>query len=249
MNKKVLLPDVTLIAVTSVNIDQTQVALSISSENIEFSSIKLLSPTSPNHKISNIEYVTIPKIDYLGYSRFMIKDLYKYFTTKFCLIIQADGFVVDPNFWKNEFLNYDYIGAPWPDKVIVSPENYSLSLNENRVGNGGFSLRSNKLVKATSEIDFEKLTFPVQAEDMLICHYLYKEMIKRGINFAPPTIAASFSMEDPGNLYGQNIDSVFGFHGEHFRSKVIKKILPGLNPKLQNIAKKETKLKRWWSKS
>ena len=66
---------------------------------------------------------------------------------------------------------------------------------------------------------------------------------------APPTIAASFSMEDPGNLYGQNIDSVFGFHGEHFRSKVIKKILPGLNPKLQNIAKKETKLKRWWSKS
>ena len=110
-------------------------------------------------------------------------------------------------------------------------------------------MRSNKLVKATSEIDFEKLTFPVQAEDMLICHYLYKEMIKRGINFAPPTIAASFSMEDPGNLYGQNIDSVFGFHGEHFRSKVIKKILPGLNPKLQNIAKKETKLKKWWSKS
>ena len=138
MNKKVLLPDITLIAVTSVNIDQTQVALSISSENIEFSSIKLLSPTSPNHKISNIEYVTIPKIDFLGYSRFMIKDLYKYFTTKFCLIIQADGFVVDPNFWKNEFLNYDYIGAPWPDKVIVSPENYSLSLNENRVGMEAF---------------------------------------------------------------------------------------------------------------
>ena len=35
MNKKVALPDITLIAVTSVNIDQTQVALSISSENIE----------------------------------------------------------------------------------------------------------------------------------------------------------------------------------------------------------------------
>ena len=33
------------------------------------------------------------------------------------------------------------------------------------------------------EIDFDKLTFPVQAEDMLICHYLYKEMIKKGINF------------------------------------------------------------------
>ena len=98
MNKKISLPDVTLLSITSVNIDQTQLALAISSENIEFSSIKLLSPTPSNYKISNIEYVPIPKIDYLGYSRFMIKDLYKYFTTKFCLIIQADGFVINPDF-------------------------------------------------------------------------------------------------------------------------------------------------------
>ena len=195
MNKKVVLPDITLIAVTSVNIDQTLVALSISSENIEFSSIKLLSPTPPNHKISNIEYVTIPKIDYLGYSRFMIKDLYKYFTTKFCLIIQADGFVIDPNFWKNEFLNYDYIGAPW-------------WYEENNVGNAGFSLISKKMLDFIQKDDVIDL-YP--SDDDAICRINRKYLEENGIKFAPEELAADFSFE-ANEIRGEEWDGQFGFH-------------------------------------
>lgn len=224
MSKKISLPDVTLLSITSVNIDQTQSALKISSQDIEFAKVKLLSSSLPSSKHPDIEYMQIPKIDYLGYSRIIIKDLYKFFETKFCLIVQADGFVVNSDFWNNDFLNYDYIGAPWPEKVQVNPGNLSLTLNENKVGNGGFSIRSNKLAKVTSKIDFENLTFPNKSEDIVICHYLYKDMIKQGIKFAPPELAAQFSMENPNNLYGQNIDKVFGFHGNDLRAKVLKKI-------------------------
>ena len=54
-------------------------------------------------------------------------------------------------------------------------------------------------------------------------------MIKQGIKFAPLELAAQFSIESFKNLYGQNIDKVFGFHGNHLRAKVIKKIHSKLN--------------------
>ena len=224
MNKKISLPDVTLLSITSVKIEQTQLALMVSSKDIEFAKVKLLCSSLPSSKLPYIEYIEIPKINYMDYSRIMIKDLYKFFETKFCLIVQADGFVVNSDFWNNDFLNYDYIGAPWPEKVQVNPGKWFLSFNQNKVGNGGFSIRSNKLAKVTSKIDFNNLTFPVKFEDVIICHYLYKDMIKQGIKFAPLELAAQFSIESPKNLYGQNIDKVFGFHGNHLRAKVIKKI-------------------------
>ena len=96
----------------------------------------------------------------------------------------------------------DYVGAPWSDTIKVNPE-LVLNMKENVVGNGGFSLRSNKLAKTTSTIDFNSLKFPVKSEDIVICHYLYKEMVKKGIKFAPPETAAQFSIENVNNLYGQ----------------------------------------------
>ena len=63
----------------------------------------------------------------------------------------------------------------------------------------------------------------MKAEDVVICHYLYQEMINKGIKFAPPELAAQFSMENIENLYGQNVNSVFGFHGKHMRTYFIKK--------------------------
>ena len=52
MKKKLNLSDVTLLAATSVEIDQTQLAMKISSQNIKFGAIKLLSPFAPKKKIS-----------------------------------------------------------------------------------------------------------------------------------------------------------------------------------------------------
>jgi hypothetical protein len=224
MSTKLHLPDVTLVAVASLNIDQTNAALLHCAQHIEFGAVKMLCSTLPETIDGRIKYLTIPCIDYLGYQRFMIESLNTYVQTSYCLVIQADGFVLDSNRWDNRFLKYDYVGAPWPEVVtITGGGNRSLRLNKNSVGNGGFSLRSKRLLQATSRLRFDRLNFPLKAEDVLICHYLYDDMRAVGIEFAPPKIASLFSIEANCALYGQSFDSVFGFHGKHWLRKALRR--------------------------
>ena len=152
MKKKIKLSNVTLVAVTSIKEDLVQDALKISSHEIEFSSIKFLTSKKPKIKFSEIEYIDVPEMNLNEYCNFLVKDLYKYFETSHCLLIQEDSFVVNPNQWKQEYLNYDYIGAPWT-KIIQPIKNKNIEL-KNRVGNGGFSLRSKNLLSACKDLDF-----------------------------------------------------------------------------------------------
>ncbi len=233
MKNKLYLPNVTLFAATSVEVEQANFNLKISSDYIEFAEIKLLSSSLPTRKHEKIKYVSIPSMEIFDYNRLIIEDLYKYFNTSHCLILQSDSFVVDANLWKKEFLNFDYIGAPWPKKIKIN-SNLILDMEKNQVGNGGFSLRSHKLAKITSKINYKEIKFPIKSEDIIICHYLYKKMLDNGINFAPPELAAKFSMENVNCLYDQNENSVFGFHGKHLREYFYdawtKKTLSKINP-------------------
>jgi|TARA_Y100000310_G_scaffold278131_1_gene296395 hypothetical protein len=223
VKKKLKLPDVTLLAVTSTEMDEAQLSMRISLHNIEFAKSKLLCSSPPKQKYADIEYVPIQPLKSVDdYNELIFQNLYKYFETSRCLIVQADSFVVNASLWKEEFLKYDYIGGPWPNKIEIKPD-LILNLEKNPVGNGGFSLRSRKLVETTAKINFKSLNFPMKAEDVVICHYLYQKMIDSGIRFAPPKLAAQFSMENIENLYGQNINSVFGFHGKHMRNYFLKK--------------------------
>ena len=74
-------------------------------------------------------------------------------------------------------------------------------------------------------------------EDVIICHYLYEDMVKKGIKFAPPELAANFSMEHEPTIldYGFNRDQVFGFHGKHLAGYFKKKFIEKL--KLEEIIK------------
>lgn len=124
----------------------------------------------------------------------------------FYLNIHADGFAVNKSSWDNRFLDYDYIGAPWP---FCSPGQ--------RVGNGGFSLRSKKLYESLKYIDTSlKMQYIHGAfgEDVIICRNLdtiLKEQFN--INFCGEELACKFSMELPGTLYDYWIGKSFGFHG------------------------------------
>jgi hypothetical protein len=223
MKKKLKLDNVTLISATSSEMDEAQISMRISLHNIEFGKSKLLCSSPPKQKYPDIEYISIPPLKNVNdYNRLIFQDLYKYFETSHCLIVQADSFVVNAELWKKEFLDYDYIGGPWPDSIQVNP-NLLLNLKKNPVGNGGFSLRSHKLAETTGKINFDTLNFPIKAEDVLICHYLYEKMIANDIKYAPAKLAAQFSIENIDNLYGQNKNSVFGFHGKHLRDYFIKK--------------------------
>ena len=219
MKKKLKLPNVTLLAATSTEIDMTQLSLRISLRDIEFGSVKLLSSATPQKKYQNIEYISIPVMNkIIDYNRFMIEDLHNYFNTSHCLIVQPDSWVVDSDNWKDKFLEFDYIGALWTNKIRIN-SNLIINMEKNIVGNGGFSLRSRKLVEATAKINFHSLEFPHKNEDIIICHYLYDQMINSGISFAPAKLAAQFSMENEktNNNYGCYTNSVFGFHGKHLR--------------------------------
>ena len=223
MKKKLKLPNVSLLAIAhKKDVDQTQISMKISSENIKFGAVKLLTSAQPKIKYPDIEYVPIKPMNLEEFNKTMIEDLHKHFETTHCLFVQADSFVVNYKLWKDEFLKYDYIGAPWSDELVIN-ENLVLNVKKNPVGNGGFSLRSQKLLRATAKIDYDSLKFPLKSEDVVVCHYLYDKMIEEGIKFAPPKLASQFSIENVNNLYGQNLDSVFGFHGKHLRNHFLKK--------------------------
>ena len=228
MKKKLKLPNISLLAIAhKKDVDQTQISMKISSENIDFGAIKLLTSAQPKIKYPDIEYVPIKPMNLEEFNKTMIEDLHKHFETTHCLFVQADSFVVNHKLWKDEFLKYDYIGAPWSDE-LVTDQNLVLNVKKNPVGNGGFSLRSLKLLQTTAKIDYDSLKFPLKSEDVVICHYLYDKMIEEGIKFAPPKLAAQFSIENVNNLYGQNPDSVFGFHGKHLRNHFLKKYVLSL---------------------
>ena len=217
------LPEVTLIAASSVEIQETQLALLISSNDIQYGAIKFLTSEAVLPADFRIEVISIPKLDIVGYSKFILNDLYRYVDTDYCLVVQADGFVLNASRWNQDFLAYDYIGAPWPSTLKMSRGD--LNVSKNPVGNGGFSLRSKRLLKETAKIEFDNLIFPSKSEDLLICHFLYEKMVEAGIKFPAPELAAKFSIESVNASYGQNPGTAFGFHGKVLRDQIFQRII------------------------
>ena len=129
---KLNLKDVTLVGVDCLNIDRLIKAANVCSYYADFYDIKLLTsiPKKSIFKIINIQKIN----SNYEYSKFILKELDNYFETDFVLVFQWDGFILNPDVWLYNFLNYDYIGAPWFHSGL-----------QDIGGNGGFSLRSKKL--------------------------------------------------------------------------------------------------------
>lgn len=142
-------------------------------------------------------------------------------STDFSLIIHPDGFAVNVDAWTDEFLEYDYIGAVWPQY-----DHYN-------VGNGGFSLRSKNLYESLKKFKFsykfDDLKIKVEdimsysavdvfndrvvPEDNIIGRLYRKQLEDDGIKFAPPEVADRFSIEH--NLSSSWLGKSLGFHGKH----------------------------------
>jgi hypothetical protein len=224
------LSNITLLSVSSVEQEGTDLALRISSHDINFGAIKFLSSEEWISTDPRIEVIPIPRINFDGYSKFILEELVHYVETEFCLIVQADGFVLNASRWNPRFLDYDYIGAPWPRNLMLQmpPElrgvmgdvDLALDLRRNQIGNGGFSLRSKKLLQETSKIAFDELSFLSKSEDLIIGYYLYDQMLAAGIKFPEPELAAQFSIESLTAAYGQNPKTSFGFHSKTLRDLI-----------------------------
>lgn len=191
-----LLEEVTLVAVTSVAIAATLRAIRKSMEQARFGSVLLLSDHPPPDKLE--EAITWRRIAPLRsrdeYSHFIIDHLAENIETRFALIVQWDGYILDGSHWQKEFLNYDYIGAPWPHFT----DGWT-------VGNGGFSLRSKSFLEACRGLQ----PHMNEAEDVLVCRSYRRDLeSKCGMLFAPEPLARQFAYERT-----ERRGDEFGFHG------------------------------------
>jgi len=191
------LTDVTLVAATSVAIEETVSALSASMRQLEFAEVLLLSdqppPAGSDEGIvwRSVEPITSRE----AFSRFMLQELGGHIRTSHALCVQWDGFVLNGDAWDPAFLDYDYIGAVWPH--LSRPYN---------VGNGGFSLRSKRLMDECRELPFDGS----EGEDLFIGKTCRPRLETEGIRFAPEAVARKFAYERTRPT-GQE----FGFHGSY----------------------------------
>lgn len=205
-DERLSLPQVTLCAVSSSNVAATVRALEASLRYIKFADALLF--TDFDAEAGDFEIS--PEIDLVGidrlntaedYSEFILSQLVDYVQTSHCMVVQWDGHVIDPARWQNEFFDFDYIGATWPQ------------FDDGRtVGNGGFTLRSRRLMEACRAPEFVRH----HPEDIAICRTNRALLDEKGMQFAPEGLANNFSAERAGDP-----SSSFGYHGVFLMPRVL----------------------------
>lgn len=202
--KRLALPQVTLCIVDTRAPALAAQSLQHSMAGIHFARVLLFTRGwQPAAAPPGIEVVEIGEITSgADYSRFVLRELPGHISTPFVLITQWDGFVRDPSAWRDEFLQWDYLGAVWPDR----PEGCN-------VGNGGFSLRSQKLLQAGRDLRITEL----HPED-LVLGTTYRGLLEteHGVRFAPPALARRFAFENEAPPA-----PTFGFHGPYNLPRVL----------------------------
>jgi len=189
------LPDVTLCCVDTREPARALWALQRCMAQIRFAEVLLFSKASllstPPDGVRIVD-VHVESIE--AYSQFMLRGLAPHVQTSHLLVAQWDGFVRDAARWETSFLDHDYIGAPW-----------RAGAPGQAVGNGGFSLRSRRLLQALHDPDIT-VTHPEDESICLVNRALLED--RHRIRIAPLEVARRFSyerVEPPA--------PTFGFHG------------------------------------
>lgn len=208
---------------TTVSHELAEFSLNKSLQTIKFDEIlifsdKKLSITHP------YKFIKIPSVtNRANYSEFCIKSLNQYVETDHVLITQPDGMAVNSQYWDYKFLDYDYIGPIYnlneaeTNKGIVNHFGLTEYKNVNKwiVGNGGFSLRSKKLLNALQDdrikeyILNSKTGEKFYGEDFQTT-LLHRDLLEKeyGIKYAPIETALIFAND---RLVDNGM--TFGFHG------------------------------------
>lgn len=172
------LPEVTLICLTNKDFEGHKKAIDKSCEGIEFGAVKLVW----DEKCTSID----------EWNRKIIYELPDYISTTHALLVHADGYVIHPNLFREEWLGFDFIGAPWPlpkDDFSYRDEFGDIQ----RVGNS-ISLRSKKLMDLVATREW-KSYYGNTNEDGFVCCHNRKWLEFKGCKFAPLEVAVHFSKE------------------------------------------------------
>jgi len=181
------LPDVTLVAVSHVNIERHAAALRHCQKAIKFAdALFLTGPGVPSEGFRSVHIKNIGSTQEWG--NFVMKELWWSIQTPFMLIVQDDGYILHPEKWTNEFLEYDFIGS-------------YVGWHEGPGSNGGFSLRSRALMQEISKL-------PERHPEDLFCSCIYRPGLEaKGFKFPDYSVQCRFA--DHYNVK----NPPFGFHG------------------------------------
>lgn len=170
----------------------------------QLSGIKLLPHKESTEKCPRPEaphHPPLPK----DYERAVMVEPSRHASTDFILHMEWDSAVLNPLAWTDDFLKYDYIGAPW---WRHTEPGWPTCDETNNVGNGGFSLKSQKYCQLIAQAcEFFHDHPGIISSDMWPCRSMRPWLEHRGIKFAPAEVAYRFSCEN------QIYSGQFGFHG------------------------------------
>lgn len=132
---KLQLPTVTLVAIDCLNANKAIKVLEHCKSLCDFGDVKLLTsiPIEYQHRVK-----ILPLNSLIAYSIFMLTRFNQYINTEHCLIVQCDGWILNPESFDPTWLENDYT-AP-------------LYMQYDYCGSGGFSLRSKKIMDYAAEI-------------------------------------------------------------------------------------------------
>jgi hypothetical protein len=195
------LSDVTLVMIETRQHELAHMAVEDCVEKVGFGEVLIFTDKADDFKFGDsarFRLVAVPDWpDKLGWSRFLWSGVAAYLRTAYMLSIQWDSWIVDPEMWDDEFYRYDYIGAPWWYK------------DNRNVGNGGFSLRSTRLMRYLRD-NRDKFPCTTALDDDLLCRKYRPQLEDIGFVWAPEPVANQFAFECvPAK------GSTFGFHALH----------------------------------
>jgi hypothetical protein len=213
------LDNVTLVMIDSLDdyCDKSNIRIAVLSkilpkmlEGVQFGNILSINPFNKNKHLidKNIEQLiwkrNTENVSHINwYCEFVVSKLPYLITTDYYLIMQWDGFIMNPNKWRDLFFNYDYIGGG------------------HTLLNGGFSLRKTETMRRIVESGNPQIISSngVSSEDELYSSYFDfpPEFQKRKHN-------VPFHMEWPDeNILNKfcsfmEIKDSFGWHRNSFLS-------------------------------
>lgn len=236
---------ITLVSVTGLSDARgAMMALQLSQAQMPGTRALLCSPQKPDQLAPGIEHVAIAPLNYHEYSWFMMFALWRAVHTEFALVVQEDGWIVNAANWRDEFLDCDYIGAPihlakidtpqgtyWRNRFAWAEELQKPDHVVTPIQNGGFSLRSRRLMRALVDHPHIRVEVPppdaiegdplrmhwqhnALNEDVQLSGVLRPALEAVGIRFAPLALARSFAIEHAGPQlhHGYNAMTLFGHH-------------------------------------
>lgn len=194
------LPDVTLMIVDCIDAVGAAKVLDICQSKCEFGAVKLLT----SQDIADPRKVVITPLNSLtAYSVFMLTRVHEYIDTSHVLIVQRDGWILNADAFDPAWLKLDYI-AP-------------LFMQYDKVGSGGFSMRSKRIMQHGVYVYGAWDGTEVDAERIQVRMGMYEDgvlsMSKDFANFAIASLEQGARFANGGNRNPKYfVDYPFGFH-------------------------------------